>query len=85
MYRANRGYPGNPPGGLMGHESLEDYNQELEGELKVWFVYFSCTAYLGCLSSMKIKKYFVKGSLSSHLAFSTLSTFYSAVRKLLAI
>ena len=79
MYRANRGYPGNPPGGLMGHESLEDYNQELEGELKVWFVYFSCTAYLGCLSSVKIK------SLSSHLAFSTFSTFYSAVRKLLAI
>ena len=40
MYRANRGYPGNPPpgqGGFMGHESIEEHNQELEGELKVYF------------------------------------------------
>ena len=35
MYRANRGYPEQPPGGFMGHESLEEHNQELEGELKV--------------------------------------------------
>jgi blocked early in transport 1 len=32
MYRANRGYPG--AGGFLGHESIEDRNQELEGELK---------------------------------------------------
>merc|ERR1719239_169263 len=34
MYRANRGYPTGPAGGFMGHESLEDTNQEMEGELK---------------------------------------------------
>ena len=46
MYRANRGYPGNPAGGpggqgagFMGHESIEEHNQELEGELKVTKVF----------------------------------------------
>ena len=34
MYRANRGYPTGPAGGFMGHEPLEDTNQEMEGELK---------------------------------------------------
>ena len=33
MYRASRGYPG-AGSGFLGHESLEDRNQELEGELK---------------------------------------------------
>ena len=32
MYRSNRGYPG--PGGFMGHETLEESNQQMEGELK---------------------------------------------------
>jgi blocked-early-in-transport protein 1 len=32
MYRSNRGYPG--PGGFMGHETLEESNQQQEGELK---------------------------------------------------
>jgi hypothetical protein len=37
MYRASRGYPGAGGGGssgFLGHESLEERNQELEGELK---------------------------------------------------
>lgn len=34
MYRASRGYSGAGGSGLLGHESLEDRNQELEGELK---------------------------------------------------
>ena len=33
MYRANRGYPPQQPG-LFGNESLEEQNDELEGELK---------------------------------------------------
>ena len=32
MYRSNRGYPS--PGGFMGHETLEESNQQMEGELK---------------------------------------------------
>ena len=32
MYRANRGY--NHPQGFMGNETLEERNEELEGELK---------------------------------------------------
>ena len=33
MYRANRGYP-QPQQGFMGNESLEEQNEEMEGELK---------------------------------------------------
>jgi len=35
MYRGNRGYPEYPgQGGFMGHESIEENNQLLEGEMK---------------------------------------------------